>query len=159
MQRAIGEIRRDEAARKLWFDRYDSLSDGRYGMYGAATGRAEAQVTRLALIYAFSDLSPVIREEHLRAALASWQYVEASAKYDAVGHKNADRLLAELRATSPEGLSRGDMVHKVFNRNLSAIDLDEALWLLHQLHLAFPMEETTGGRPAEVWYSMDDRGS
>jgi hypothetical protein len=152
----VRELRRDDAARNLWFDVYDSLSAGKYGMFGAATGRAEAQVTRLALIYAISDRSTVIRVEHLSAALALWQYAEASAKYifgDSVGNKTADRLLAELRS-SDVGLTRAAMIREVFNKNLSAADLDEALWLLCDLRLAFPIEESTGGRPAELWFSM-----
>ena len=50
---------------------------GHSGLYGAVTSRAEAQVVRLSLIYALLDCSPVIRQEHLLAALALWEYCEA----------------------------------------------------------------------------------
>lgn len=45
------------------------------------------------------------------AALAVWDYCEASARYifgDALGYPDADRILAELRAT-PEGLTRTEI--------------------------------------------------
>jgi hypothetical protein len=37
-----------------------------------ATGRAEAQVLRLSMIYALLDNTATIAEVHLRAALALW---------------------------------------------------------------------------------------
>ena len=46
------EVKRDHAARAIWFDIYESLSRERPGMLGAVTSRAEAQVVRLSLLYA-----------------------------------------------------------------------------------------------------------
>jgi hypothetical protein len=42
----------DEAARVQWEEVYSNLSEAQCGMLGAVTARAEAQVVRLALIYA-----------------------------------------------------------------------------------------------------------
>jgi len=59
-------------------------------------GRAEAQVVRLALIYALLDCAREIRAEHLRAALAIWTYCEASARFiwgDSLGDPTADEIL------------------------------------------------------------------
>jgi hypothetical protein len=42
----------DDAARRLWRVRYSKLSEGKPGLLGAVTSRAEAQVVRLALLYA-----------------------------------------------------------------------------------------------------------
>ena len=50
-------------------------------MLGAILGRAEAQVLRLALIYALLDGSAFIDEPHMLAALACWDYAEASARF------------------------------------------------------------------------------
>jgi hypothetical protein len=60
------------------------LSEGHTGLLGAATGRGEAQCLRLALNVALLDKATAIDEVHLRAALAVWEYCEASAKFIAV---------------------------------------------------------------------------
>ena len=62
------EISRDLEAKKLWHQDYPALSEGKPGMLGAITGRAEAQVMRLSAIYALLDKSRLIRPEHHRAA-------------------------------------------------------------------------------------------
>ena len=77
----VGTVCRDDQARTVWAEVYPKLSDGRPGLLGAATSRAEAQVMRLATIYALLDKSAVVRPEHLMAALAMWEYAEQSAKY------------------------------------------------------------------------------
>ncbi len=72
--RALGEreIRRDEHARALWHKVYEQLSEGKPGLLGSVVSRAEAQVMRLALVYALLDESTVIEHVHLEAALEVW---------------------------------------------------------------------------------------
>lgn len=116
--RQIGELTRDEAANSLWGDVYGELSEGKPGLLGAMTARAEAQVMRIACLYAVLDTSQVIREEHLRAALAVWVYSLASAKWifgDQLGDPVADEILRNLRA-NPDGLTRTD-ISDLFGRN------------------------------------------
>jgi Protein of unknown function (DUF3987) len=88
LARAAGEIKRDPEARSFWADIYPALSEGKPGLLGAVTSRAEAQTMRLACLYALLDSCSVVRLEHLRAALAVWRYCEASARFifgDALG--------------------------------------------------------------------------
>jgi hypothetical protein len=66
----VSELNRDEVAKALWHSVYRELSQGYPGMLGAMLGRAEAQVTRLAMIYALLDCSSVIRRSHLVSALS-----------------------------------------------------------------------------------------
>ncbi|MDQ4147072.1 MAG: hypothetical protein M3120_05215, partial [Pseudomonadota bacterium] len=71
------------------------------------TSRAEAQVIRLALLYALLDQSSIIQPTHLKARLV-WEYAEASARYifgSTLGDPLADDILRSLRA-HPESLSR-----------------------------------------------------
>jgi len=70
----------DHNARRMWARVYPKLSEGHSGQFGAATSRAEAQVVRLALLYALLDQSEYIRSEHLAAALTFWRYCEESAR-------------------------------------------------------------------------------
>src|SRR5829696_5211712 len=63
-----------DSAREIWRKVYGPLSEGKLGLLGAVIGRAEAQVMRLAALYAVLDLSDDIEREHLMAALALWDY-------------------------------------------------------------------------------------
>jgi hypothetical protein len=122
-------------------------------MLGAITSRAEAQVTRLSLLYALLDLSEVIEQEHLLAALAVWEYCEASARCifgDTLGYPDADLILRKLR-NAPGGLTRTD-ISNLFGRNRSEVQMDDALGYLEQRGLAVHGVERQGqGRPAERW--------
>ncbi len=104
----VGEVKRDAAARALWHDVYPALSSGTGGLVGALTSRAEAQVTRLSLLYAMLDEATAIGEPHLRAALALWGYSARSVAHvfgDSTGNGDADAILRALRSTA-EGLTR-----------------------------------------------------
>jgi hypothetical protein len=153
--REVEELKRDSAARKLWHAVYPDLSEGKRGLLGAVIARAEAQVMRLASIYALLDSSSVICETHLRAALAVWYYCEASARHvfgESLGDPVADELLRVLRA-SPAGLDRTE-IRDLFARNRSAQQIGHALGLLLEHGLARCESRATGGRPAERWYAI-----
>ena len=64
------ELRRDAEARTLWHSIYAELSEGNPGLFGAVASHAEAQVMRLACLYALLDEAHEIHAEHLKAALA-----------------------------------------------------------------------------------------
>ncbi len=70
----------DRNARLMWKRFYDELLD-REGVLGAITARGEAQVVRLALIYALLDKAECINTQHLKAALAVWKYCDESVRY------------------------------------------------------------------------------
>jgi hypothetical protein len=145
---------RDPSARALWAAVYPELSEGEPGLLGAVLGRAEAHALRLSLIYAVLDRSPSILEEHLNAALAVWDYAEASARRifgDRLGLSTADRILSALRA-------RGSMtkteITDMFNRNKPAAEIDAVLTLLREKGKAkktIRPPQDGKGRPAEVW--------
>jgi hypothetical protein len=147
-------LTRDAEARELWNGVYERLSDGQPGLYGAATNRSEAQTLRLSVFYAILDCSSVIRAEHVLAALAVWQYCEASARWifgDATGDPIADSILGALRRGG--AMRRVDLVN-LFDRNVNRARLDRALALLFAAGLVGRrMDTETGGRPAEVWYA------
>jgi hypothetical protein len=112
---------------------------------------------RLACIYALLDLSPVIRREHLEAALALWEYAEASAKYifgESLGDPVADTILEALRRRK-EGLTRTD-IRDLFARNVSSERIARALATLQGANLARQtIEPTPKGRPVERWYAVE----
>lgn len=156
--RRTGEIARDEAARAIWCKVYPDLSEGKPGLFGAVTGRSEAQVMRLSALYALLDQSNVVRREHILASLAVWQYAENSARYifgGSLGDPFADRILKALRAI-PEGKRKAE-ISGLFGRNTSAPQIDRALKLLEERGLAKCEREKSGngGRPAERWLAKD----
>src|SRR5439155_25377754 len=63
----VQPVKRDDDARAIWAQVYPSLSEGRPGLVGALTSRAEAQVLRLSVIYAVMNESTVVRPDHLMA--------------------------------------------------------------------------------------------
>jgi hypothetical protein len=155
--RRVKGMHRSAKARKLWANVYPGLSEGRPGLMGAVTSRAEAQVTRLALIYALLDRSPVIQAQHLKAALAFWDYAQASARFifgDSLGDPMADEILSALRV-NPLGLTRTE-ISNLFVGHRKSGDISRALLVLAQSGLASYRPEPTGGRPDERWFVLTE---
>jgi hypothetical protein len=150
----IGVMERDEQAKIAWDAVWDDLTEDRPGMVGCLLARAEAQVLRLSMIYALLDGSAVIKHEHLNAALAFWQYVEASVWYlfgTSLGDPTADTVLAALDQ-APKGLTRNHLLTQTLHGNVRADELDRVLRLLQRLELVTVSQQNTGrrGRPAEL---------
>lgn len=152
--RRTKEMRRDAEASELWRRVYVQLSGDRFGLWGAVTGRAEAQTMRLACLYALLDVSAVVRVGHLAAALSLWGYADLSAKRifgDALGDPTADDILRALRAKG--SLTRRD-INDLFQRNKTSAELSRALNVLDEHGLAHSEYEESGGRPVERWTAV-----
>jgi hypothetical protein len=154
--RPEGAVGMNAEARGLWRDVYPSLSpEGRLGMLGAVTSRAEAQVVRLALVYALADAKRTIERAHLAAALAVWKYCEASCVRiwgTSLGDPLADRLFTALCSAGAEGMNRTGL-HRATGRNMAADRLASALAVLRDAGLADHATVPTGGRPEERWFT------
>jgi hypothetical protein len=156
--RTIGEMARSQPASRLWHEVYPQLTAERNGLHGAVTGRAEAQVLRLSMIYALLDCRSTIDEAHIRAAMALWSYADASAQV-VFGAEVEDPLLglvlAKLQAAQPAGMTRTDL-HNAFSRNMPAVKLLEALAKLRDRGSVYCETTKTGkpGAPAERWYPL-----
>jgi len=150
--RKISRLDFDEDADRLWSNIYPALSEGRPGLLGAVTGRAEAYVVRLAVAYALLDADATIRAVHLRAALALWQYAEDSARYlfgGRLGDPDAELILEALR-NKPGGLTR-TQIRDLFDRHAPTTRIERALEVLAAQNLAVRSAVATTGRAAEVW--------
>jgi hypothetical protein len=154
------EMRRNEQAGQLWRDVYDDLSEGKPGLLGAVIARAEAQVMRLAMIYALLDSSEMIKRVHLEAALAVWQYAEDSARYifgDHMGDPVADTILLGLKEVGNEGLTRTDL-NRLFNRNVNSAAINRALTSLYEngrANYRKEKPESGTGRHVERWFALN----
>jgi hypothetical protein len=151
----LGEIRRTPDADELWVSVYRDLTAPRPGLVGAITSRAEAQVMRIAAILAAVEVVKEIRVDHLRAALAVWDYSLRSCWHifgEGVGEPNADRILRMLKMVGEQGLTR-TQISDLFSHNLKAPALQDALERLRASGLAFSAElGGTTGRPTEQWF-------
>ncbi len=158
MERAVNfaqnacRIVRDSPANGMWETIYYLLSEGRPGLAGGLLNRAEAQVLRLSLIYALMDCSSVIREEHLQAATALWDYCEASVFYifgTKTGDQYADRI-TEALLESENGYLTDDDIGRLFGGHRTR-EKDLALDLLLRLGKVTKESRQTKGRPVTVW--------
>jgi hypothetical protein len=112
---------------------------------------------RVASIFALADLTePVpgevllVRRWHIEAALAIWDHSERSLRwiFPADVDPKAEKLLAALKA-NPEGLTKRQILHDVFKRNIDGQTLDELLRrLLAHRQIVRTEAASTGGRPA-----------
>jgi hypothetical protein len=147
------QIAMSETARKMWVKVYPELSTGADGLHGAVTARAEAQVVRLALVYALLDGAQEIDAPHLLAGLAVWTYCDATVKHifgASLGDRLADEVSRRLRQAGTEGLTRSE-IRDAFGRNVPADRIGAALDLLRTKGRATFEKVSTGGRAAEVW--------
>lgn len=160
---------RDEEANTLWEQRYGDLSEGEDGLFGAVTGRAEAQVLRLSMLYALLDCSPIVRRPHLEAALALWQYTSDSAAYifgrvDGNTRLEAARCLRDwIERKQHQTFSLSDTSEytkgnkKVFptdaERDAAIVEL-----IAHHIIRELPTEQTHGrGHPPGPRYEVNPR--
>ena len=143
----------DRNAAKLWCEIYGTLSAPAAGLFGAVIARGEAQVVRLALLFALLDGADAIGKVHLEAALELWCYCEDSAAYifgDALGDDVADTILAALRAAGSDGMTR-TAISQLFSHNQSSGRIQKALTQLAKQGLVAVKTRQSGGRPSEVW--------
>lgn len=154
--KTLGRLTMKDDAVEQWERVYPKLSEGRPGLLGAVLGRAEAQVIRLAVIYAALDNSTWIDVPHLEAALAVWDFCEESATQifgDLIGDPIADAVMNALKSAAPGGMSRTG-ISDLFQRNASSSRISMALDLLRRLGRAEPrITHSSGGRPVETWFA------
>src|SRR5262249_890162 len=153
----VGRIKMTNEAASAWEKAYAELSAERVGLLGAVTARAEAQVIRLALIFALLDSNDAIGTEHLEAAMAVWAYCDESAEVifgDRSGDPVADEILFALRRI-PDGMTRTE-INNLFGRHRTADQISTALAMLQRTGRAKFTTTETKGRPLETWFAVGD---
>jgi hypothetical protein len=153
----VGRVGWAEAGAEAWKAVYGQLSAGKPGLLGAVTARADPQCIRLGLVYALLDGAANIDLPHIRAALAVWEYCEASAAHifgASLGDPVADDIQRALHRAGGEGMSR-NTIRDYFGRHQSSDRIGAALALLLSKGLARADVRATGGRPVEVWSAMN----
>jgi Protein of unknown function (DUF3987) len=119
-----------------------------------ASSRAFMHVLRYALIYAVIDGHKNIGPAHLEAAehlvekMADGVRRQATAE---LSDKIAERILTHMREDPTEMLSRTGISVGVFNRNVPARDLENAISTLMNLGLLRDQKVVTSGRPRTLY--------
>src|SRR5581483_2052345 len=139
----------DKGARRKWPTLYHELGQTPGGRLGAVTDRAEAQVRRLALLYAVMDQSSAVGVQHLAAAVEVWRYCEESATYLFADEPPTDlerrvlRTLGRYRGWT----SRTDLQQRAFKGAVTSYRLDAAVASLKEKNEIEERSVPTPGRP------------
>jgi Primase C terminal 2 (PriCT-2)/Protein of unknown function (DUF3987) len=119
-----------------------------------ANTRSYVHILRYALIYAVADASPKIEPAHLTAAEDLVRYFAEGIRQQATAElsdKIAERILTHMREAPDEALSRSDISCAVFQRNVGAKDLENAISQLEKLGLIRKYLVETKGRPRTMY--------
>jgi hypothetical protein len=149
----LGRITMTDVAAEAWAKNYAELSRDRPGLLGAILGRAEAQVIRLALIYALLDNKTQIDLLHLRAALAVWGFCEDSATQiwgDMIGDDVSDTIFAALKTAGSTGLRRTELSN-LFSRHVPSARITKVLETLERAGKAERVPGPTVGHGEQRW--------
>ena len=150
-----------EDAKKLWVESYGELTRDHPGILGAVTSRAEAQVLRLAIIYALLKSSDQISADHLEAALAFQRYAFDSARFifAQAGAAPFDRVAQGIVQALRTGPKTQSELHKHFKGHLKSGALLTALQGLQERGQVTNEILQTGGRPRILWSLRDEKES
>jgi hypothetical protein len=117
-----------------WAELYREL--GASAIEGASatiTARADAQILRIALLYALLDQNTEIGISHLNAAREVWRYCSESALYifgESSGDKTGNVILEALRS-QPDGMTQTD-ISRLFRGHKTSNQLQRALESLRE---------------------------
>ena len=117
-------------------------------MIGSMTARMEAQLVRVACIYAVMDKSPVITTDHLKAAKSVIDYCTQSVSHifaTATGSPIADTILNALQTDYSHGLSR-TAISAMGARHWKKFEIDEAIAVLMTDHNVMEFDVAGAGR-------------
>ena len=152
------EIKFADSANDLWDSQYCALSAEYSGLFGAVVSRAEAQVHRLALVYALLDGKDKIEESHLTSALSMWQYCHDSAAR-IFGRISSNNPLAEkiIKILQNNGSMSSTELHSHLSNHVSAKEMKSILTDLEMHGRIAITRNSTAGRPKFTFSLAGDR--
>ena len=153
------EIHWSDQAKKDWCEFYKSIKGSGEGIVGSIIARSDAHVLRLTMLFTVLDNSALMMPEHLKAAIAFWQYCERSASWifgEKTGNKNADKIHWALQR-EPKGITRTKISLEVFQNHISKTNMDLAFSTLVEADLAyFKFERVKGDKPIQRWFEKKE---
>jgi hypothetical protein len=145
------ELYWSDVAAERWEALYaESAARPRMGLLGSLLARSEAQIARLALLYALLDRSSEVGAEHLEAAEAVWDYAQRSVLHifgESTGDRHADALRTDLKDGPIEWMA----ARKSLGLRTAA-DMESAVGALVSLGLAdvVTVQKAGSRRPTRV---------
>ena len=147
----LERVRMTQNAGEFYDKLYMKITPSRPGLYGVITGRAEAQVIRLSLLYAMLEGCSRIHTRHIKSGLAFWNYADASARFIFHGMNEDPKKRKLLDALKVQGEMSRTHIRDLFGRHLKKERLESMLsQLIAQGHIVKEIEKT-GGRPRDVF--------
>ena len=144
------QVEKSDATKRLWEKVYPLLTEDRAGLWGAATARAEAQVIRLAMIYALLDSTDTISPDHLKAALAVWGFCEDSARFIFSGQAE-DPVIEKILKLLESGPKTQTEINDAFGGHIASKILRAKIETLSAKGRVDYDERKTAGRPIKEW--------
>jgi hypothetical protein len=133
---------------------YERLTKDYPGVVGCVINRAEAQVLRLAMIYALLDRQHTIELDHVYAALAVWDYCRKSAIRIFNGRERnnvSQRVIDALEG----GSKTGTELYAMFHNHVTKNNLMTALSDLEAADKIRVKVTPTNGRPKTTYLLKD----
>lgn len=149
-----GELKRDGETETIWEEEYKRLTTRGETMTDALLSRAEAHVVRLSLLYALLDSACEIRKEHLRAALAFWDYCEESVRY-VFGDAADPDYSKVLRKLEDGPLTTGEVRRVVFCDNKSSEWVAEKMAALKELRKVRIGDKQLKSKSVDAWFLLE----
>lgn len=143
-----GQMKRTPEARDYWHAIYPTLTQDHPGRWGQVTSRAEAQVVRLALVFALLDGGEHIALSHLKAAEAVWNYCSASAQWAFMESRFTRPAVRILNSLEQGPLTLKQISCDVFQRHASTAEIEGCIREIESLLVI--TKQPTGGRDATV---------
>jgi hypothetical protein len=147
----VREMPLSKEGKVAWEEMYAGLSEGKPGVAGALVGRGEAQVRRLAALYALLDQSAVVTDVHLNAALALWRFAEESVAWIFTGVEPGDVSEKILGALMQHRVLDDSAISALFHNNVPGLVLEEAKQALKRDGYIMDEAMPTKGRPRRLW--------
>jgi hypothetical protein len=162
---SIGLVEWGDNAARAWEAIYPKLTAARSGLVGSLTARAAPQVIRLAMIYTVLDGENRIQLPHLKAAIALWQYCEASVSFvfkARSGDPVKSRVQQLLGASGDSGMTRTE-ISVALGNHVRSSDLEMVLTVLEQEKIISrvmvkPVGKSKGGKPAQLFKVVKHAG-
>lgn len=153
-----GMVKLTTAADALWHDWYPHLRRARPdGPVASILARAAPQTKRLALAYALADGSDVVEEQHLAAALAIWEYTEATAEWMFGLHVDGaavDALVTYIVGGGATGRTRTQISVEHFQKHKKAAEITAQLGeLMKDGQVREAIDKSQPGRPVARYFS------
>ena len=151
--RTICQVEIDTEAEAIWKGLYDDgQMDSPSGKMGELLVRGPSHIFRIAMIYALTQSSAIIRRPHLEAALAVWDYIIKSS-YFIFGSTQSpfeSKILTTLQIKG--ALTQSEIVHDIFGRNLDKNGIDGLRSsLLNKGLIEITTKHSGSGRPTTIW--------